>query len=101
MNAGSGGSKSGGGGGGGKGNMKAAKKAAAAEQAMVQAPKYFGTLARMKRMAANRQSKLYIVMENPQNCWNAAAATRTCDAFGVTEMLFVWPEEPVFDPAGK
>ena len=38
-----------GGGGGGKGGMKAAKKAAAAEQAMVQAPKYFGTLARMKR----------------------------------------------------
>lgn len=90
-----------GGGGGGKGGMKAAKKAAAAEQAMVQAPKYFGTLARMKRVAANRQSKLYIVMENPQNCWNAAAATRTCDAFGVTEMLYVWPEEPIFDPAGK
>jgi tRNA G18 (ribose-2'-O)-methylase SpoU/23S rRNA U2552 (ribose-2'-O)-methylase RlmE/FtsJ len=59
--------------------------------------------ARMLQVAANRQTKLYAVLENPHNRWNTAAVVRACDSFGITEMLCVWPAgaKERFDPAGK
>jgi len=63
--------------------------------------KFRDAVARIKQLAANRQSRLYIVMENPENFWNAAAASRSCDAFGVTTMLFVLEATGDFAPSSK
>ena len=63
--------------------------------------KFINTVARIKQLAAHRQSRLYIVMENPENLWNAAAAIRSCDAFGVTTMLFILETTGNFEPTSK
>ena len=46
-------------------------------------------LERMREVAARRQPNLYIVLEQPWNPGNVAAVMRSCDAFGVTELLLV------------
>jgi tRNA (guanosine-2'-O-)-methyltransferase len=46
-------------------------------------------LDKMRAVAANRQAGVYVVLEEPWNAGNVAAVLRSCDAFGVTELLLV------------
>lgn len=48
--------------------------------------------ARLDLLAAQRHKHLYVVLENPTNPGNIAAVMRSCDAFGVTELLVVGGE---------
>ena len=57
----------------------------------------FTTSARRKKMqalVAKRQKGLIVVLEHTYDFLNAAAVTRSCDAFGVEEILFVAPGAP-------
>lgn len=54
---------------------------------------------KFQEVAAKRQRGLYVVLEDIGNPSNAAAILRTCDAFGVTEVLFVFERGEGFDIA--
>ena len=57
-------------------------------------------ISKLRAVAANRQPNMYIVLEQPRKPGNVAAAMRSCDAFGVTELILVdWKKGlPATDP---
>lgn len=57
-------------------------------------------LARLRQVAAGRQRGLVVVLEDPANAMNAAAVIRSCDSFGVTEVIFVFnpKRRKAYDP---
>ncbi len=52
----------------------------------------------MQDVVAQRQSGLVIVLENMHDPHNAAAVLRSCDAFGVQDVYFIFQNQPPFDP---
>ena len=46
---------------------------------------------RIASAAASRQRAFYVVLEKPQSPTNVAAIMRTCDAYGVTQLLVIAP----------
>jgi tRNA (guanosine-2'-O-)-methyltransferase len=50
------------------------------------------------RVAAARQSGLIVVLEDVHDPHNAMAILRTCDAFGIQEIYFIFDQEPEFNP---
>ncbi|PIR04533.1 MAG: RNA methyltransferase [Candidatus Magasanikbacteria bacterium CG11_big_fil_rev_8_21_14_0_20_39_34] len=47
---------------------------------------------------AQRQRDFVVVIENISDPHNAAAILRSCDAFGVQEVHFIFEEEPQYNP---
>ena len=47
----------------------------------------------LRAHAASRVAGLRVVLEAPDNAHNAAAVLRSCEAFGVAELLVVSPEK--------
>jgi len=50
-----------------------------------------------ERLARQRQRGFTVVLEDVANPTNAAAVLRSCDAFGVTEVIFVFVHNEAFD----
>jgi hypothetical protein len=50
-----------------------------------------------QKLAQNRQRGLTVVLEDLANPFNAAAVLRNCDAFGVTEVVFIFSQNEGFD----
>jgi tRNA G18 (ribose-2'-O)-methylase SpoU len=50
-----------------------------------------------EKLARKRQRGLTVVLEDLANPFNAAAVLRNCDAFGVTEVLFIFSQNEAFD----
>lgn len=55
-------------------------------------------LNKFKRVAAQRQSGLTVVIEDVFDPHNLGAITRSCDAFGVQELNIIFDTHPEFDP---
>lgn len=55
-------------------------------------------LKRMQDVISQRQKGLVVVLENIADPHNAAAVLRSCDAFGVQDIYFIFEKEPPFDP---
>lgn len=53
---------------------------------------------RLKKIAAQRQSGLTVVLENIHDPHNALAAFRCCDAFGVQNVHLIFTTETPFNP---
>lgn len=51
-----------------------------------------------QRIAAERQSGLVVVLEDIHDPHNAMAILRTCDAFGVQDIYFIFDKEPRYNP---
>ena len=60
-------------------------------------------LHKLKRVAAQRQSGLTVVIEDVFDPHNLGAIARSCDAFGVQQINVIFEQQPTFDPkeAGK
>lgn len=57
--------------------------------------------ARFKEVVSNRQSGLVVVLENISDPHNAGAVLRTCDAFGIQTIHFIFETQPGFNPKKK
>jgi len=53
---------------------------------------------KLRSVASNRQSGLVVVLEDIHDPHNAAAVLRTCDAFGVQDVYFIFEQEEPFNP---
>lgn len=53
---------------------------------------------RLRSVAANRQSGFIVVLEDIHDPHNAAAVLRTCDAFGVQNVYFIFEQGEPFNP---
>lgn len=53
---------------------------------------------RMKHVVAKRQSGLIVVLEDIYDPHNAAAVLRSCDAFGVQDVYFIFQHQKAFNP---
>lgn len=53
---------------------------------------------KLRAVASNRQSGLVIILEDIHDPHNAAAVLRTCDAFGVQDVYFIFEQEKPFNP---
>lgn len=51
-----------------------------------------------KRVAAGRQQGFVVVLEDIHDPHNAMAILRTCDAFGIQDVQFVFAQEKQFNP---
>ncbi len=60
-------------------------------------------LAKLKRVASQRQAGLTIVLEDVFDPHNVGAIARSCDAFGIQDLHVIFEAQPAFDPkaAGK
>jgi len=56
---------------------------------------------RFQSVAAQRQSGLVLVLEDIGDPHNAGAILRTCDAFGIQSVHFVFDQQPGFNPKKK
>jgi len=56
---------------------------------------------RFQAVAARRQSGLVVVLEDIADPHNAGAILRTCDAFGIQAVHFVFENQPGFNPKKK
>ena len=52
---------------------------------------------RLQVLATQRHKHMYVVLENPTNPGNVAAVMRSCDAFGVTQLLIIGGGEAMRD----
>lgn len=55
-------------------------------------------IAKIRRVVAQRQRGLVVVLEDIHDPHNAEAVLRTCDAVGVQEAYFVFEREEYYDP---
>ncbi len=55
-------------------------------------------LQKITQVASQRQNGLTVVLEDISDPHNAQAVLRSCDAFGVQEVHFIFENEPVYDP---
>ncbi|MCY4020767.1 MAG: RNA methyltransferase [Chloroflexi bacterium] len=55
-------------------------------------------LNKLKRVAAQRQSGLTVVIEDVFDPHNLGAIARSCDAFGIQEINIIFDTHPEFDP---
>ncbi|MFA5021943.1 MAG: RNA methyltransferase [Patescibacteria group bacterium] len=55
-------------------------------------------LNRIKSVASLRQSGLVLVFEDIHDPHNAAAILRTCDAFGLQQVYFIFEQEKYYNP---
>jgi tRNA (guanosine-2'-O-)-methyltransferase len=55
-------------------------------------------LNKIKTVAARRQSGLAVVLEDIHDPHNAAAVLRTCDAFGIQDVYFIFQQEKYYNP---
>ena len=55
-------------------------------------------LARLRRVASQRQAGLTVVMEDVFDPHNLGAVARTCDAFGIQDIHVIFDAQPAFDP---
>lgn len=53
---------------------------------------------RIKTVVRNRQSGLTVVLEDIYDPHNAAAVLRSCDAFGVQDVYFIFHHQKAFNP---
>ena len=53
---------------------------------------------KMERVVARRQSGLVVVLEDIHDPHNAEAVLRTCDAFGVQDVYFIFEQEAYYNP---
>ena len=53
---------------------------------------------KLSAVASNRQPGLVIVLEDIHDPHNAAAVLRTCDAFGIQDVYFIFEQEESFNP---
>lgn len=53
---------------------------------------------KIEAVAAGRQSGLIVVLEDIHDPHNAGAILRTCDAFGVGEVWFIFDQEKPYNP---
>ncbi len=54
--------------------------------------------AKLERVASQRQAGFIIVLEDIHDPHNAAAILRTCDAFGVQDVWFIFNKERAYNP---
>lgn len=54
--------------------------------------------AKIKHVVANRQSGIIVVLEDLHDPHNAAAILRTCDAFGIQAVHFIFEKEKKYNP---
>lgn len=55
-------------------------------------------LEKLTRVAANRQKNLAVILEDIHDPHNAAAILRTCDAFGIQDVRFIFEQEKPYNP---
>lgn len=55
-------------------------------------------LARFKKVIAQRQAGLTLVLEDIHDPHNAAAILRTCDGLGIQEVYFIFDQEKRYNP---
>lgn len=53
---------------------------------------------RIRSVAARRQKGLTVVLEDIHDPHNAEAVLRSCDAFGIQQVHFIFEQEKYFDP---
>ena len=53
---------------------------------------------KLRTVASNRQSGFVVVLEDIHDPHNAAAVLRTCDAFGIQDVYFIFEQEKPFNP---
>jgi len=53
---------------------------------------------KIKAVVAQRQSGLVVVLEDIHDPHNAAAILRTCDAFGIQRVVFIFEKEESYNP---
>lgn len=54
---------------------------------------------KITNVVSNRQAGLVVVLEDIHDPHNAEAILRSCDAFGVQKIIFVFDQEAPYDPA--
>ncbi len=55
-------------------------------------------LKKINEVASKRQSGIILVLEDIYDPHNAAAVLRTCDAFGIQEVYFIFENQKYFNP---
>jgi len=55
-------------------------------------------LSKIERVVSNRQSGLIVVIEDIHDPHNAEAIMRTCDAFGVQNVYWIFDQEKYYNP---
>jgi tRNA (guanosine-2'-O-)-methyltransferase len=55
-------------------------------------------LEKLTKVAALRQKNLAVILEDLHDPHNAAAILRTCDAFGVQDVRFIFDQEKAYNP---
>lgn len=54
---------------------------------------------KIKNVISNRQAGLVVVLEDIHDSHNAEAILRSCDAFGVQKVFFIFDQEKPYNPA--
>jgi len=55
-------------------------------------------LEKLRKVAAARQNNLAVILEDIHDPHNAAAILRTCDAFGIQDVRFIFDQEKYYNP---
>jgi tRNA (guanosine-2'-O-)-methyltransferase len=55
-------------------------------------------LEKLARVAGARQKNLAVILEDLHDPHNAAAILRTCDAFGIQDVRFIFDQEKAYNP---
>ncbi len=55
-------------------------------------------LEKLTKVAALRQKNLAVILEDLHDPHNAAAILRTCDAFGIQDVRFIFDQEKAYNP---